>query len=137
MKKEDWASAMQCFPVFRGEAVPPLKVGILQDVFARGVPEGLSRRDVRRFLAHVCRNNSGYRKRLLAGGPRFDLDGNPCGAITSQEQQDAAAKPKAGKAKPVLQKAAACKARLRQSPNPAAAIPVRRRGRSWSKDAPL
>ena len=159
IKDETTHAAMRVFPVFRVNPIPPLKIGILTDVLAGPLPEGVTRTKVRLFLSGVCRDKL-YRSRFRAGAPRYGLDGEPCGAVTEQEYEQArsemnqhaqhrrevflgARKAEKAAAK-AAKKAAAQAARLKpgkprpqQSPHSADAIPVRRRGRSWSKDAPL
>jgi ProP effector len=65
----------------------PLKIGIRGDLLARldGVLTEIELRQVLR--AYVA--NGAYRRRLLAGAPRIDLDGNPVGMVSTEEEADA------------------------------------------------
>ena len=80
--------AMQIFAVFRKRRIPPLKLGIHKDMIERGLPQGVSRSGVQRFLARICTRNR-YMQAMRRGGSRFDLDGVPCGIVSLKEQKDA------------------------------------------------
>lgn len=73
---------------FDFDAPRPLKVGITQDMLAsakeRDVPLLLS--DVRTCL-RIYTMRMRYQKSLIKGGDRFDLDGNPCGTVTPEQQE--------------------------------------------------
>ncbi|MCP5158913.1 MAG: ProQ/FinO family protein [Gammaproteobacteria bacterium] len=83
------------FPaVFNRQTPKPLKVGIGQEVLVlAGVHPAftdLARKDLRRALAAYTRAFR-YRKALAAGGPRYDLDGQPAGEVTPEQQAHAQA----------------------------------------------
>jgi ProP effector len=65
-----------------GQSVVPLKVGIHRDVLA-ALPD-ISRNDLKLMLGTYVRAE-GYRQGLVEGAVRFDLAGNPSGAVTAQE----------------------------------------------------
>lgn len=73
-------------PVF-SEPVRPLKIGIFEDLqllLAGEFPPEL----ISRFLRDWCRRPA-YRRAVAAGGARYDLDGQPAGGVTEEEQADA------------------------------------------------
>ena len=76
--------------LFSTEAPKPLKVGIfddlMQDIASRGMMFGKG--TLRATLASYAQCPRYYRA-LMAGGPRYDLKGQPCGEVTAPEQQDA------------------------------------------------
>jgi ProP effector len=76
----------KCFSVFE-QRRKPLKVGIHKDLLARldGVLTEIELRQVLR--AYVA--NGVYRRRLLAGVPRYDLDGEVAGSVTVEQEADA------------------------------------------------
>jgi len=63
----------------------PLKIGIDQDLIATGV---LTKQEVRAVLWVYTRHYQ-YFVAIARGGPRFDLNGQPCGEVTPAEQQQA------------------------------------------------
>ncbi|EKS5645163.1 ProQ/FinO family protein [Salmonella enterica] len=69
----------------------PLKVGVLddlmQDISARNLTIGAGVLKV--AIASYTRRIR-YQKALAAGGARYDLNGQPCGEITPEQQQEAA-----------------------------------------------
>lgn len=69
----------------------PLKVGVLydiqQDIAARGLTIGAG--VLKAAIASYTRRIR-YKKALAAGGARYDLNGQPCGEITPEQQQTAA-----------------------------------------------
>lgn len=73
--------------IFSPEATTiPLKVGIRNDVIA--AMSEYKAQKVRSALKHyfnIVRKE--YLRLLVAGGPRFDLEGNECGSITEREQE--------------------------------------------------
>lgn len=73
---------------FDFDAPRPLKVGIVEDMLTsakeRDVPLLLS--DVRTCL-RIYTMRTRYQKSLVKGGDRFDLDGNPCGSVTPEQQE--------------------------------------------------
>lgn len=68
----------------------PLKVGVLddlmQDISARNLTIGAG--VLKAAIASYTRRIR-YRKALAAGGVRHDLNGQPCGEITPEQQQEA------------------------------------------------
>jgi ProP effector len=65
----------------------PLKRQINQDLIERGILKLEECRPVFRFYC----NRLMYQRCLAAGGPRYDLDGQPCGEVTDEEIQGAQA----------------------------------------------
>ncbi|EIE5008838.1 ProQ/FinO family protein [Salmonella enterica] len=69
----------------------PLKVGVLddlmQDISARNLTIGAG--VLKAAIASYTRRIR-YQKALAAGGARYDLNGQPCGEITPEQQQEAA-----------------------------------------------
>jgi len=81
------------FPAgFSRTAPKPLKIGLGEEVMAlAGVHPALadlSRTQLRRAL-QVYTGAAAYRKALVKGGPRYDLDGQPVGEVTPNQQADA------------------------------------------------
>jgi ProP effector len=67
----------------------PLKVGIAADILAR-CPE-LEPRVLNATLGHFTRRAM-YLQGMVAGAARIDLDGNPCGGVSAEAAEHAAAK---------------------------------------------
>ncbi|ECI3890517.1 proQ/FINO family protein [Salmonella enterica subsp. enterica] len=69
----------------------PLKVGVLddiqQDIAARSLTIGAG--VLKAAIASYTRRIR-YKKALVAGGARYDLNGQPCGEVTPEQQQEAA-----------------------------------------------
>lgn len=69
----------------------PLKVGVLddiqQDIAARDLTIGAG--VLKAALASYTRRIR-YKKTLAAGGARYDLNGQPCGEVTPEQQKNAA-----------------------------------------------
>jgi ProP effector len=65
----------------------PLKLGIRDDLLARGVAPEVASAGLRLY----CWNGR-YFKAVKAGAPRIDLDGNPAGVVTADEAEHAARK---------------------------------------------
>lgn len=69
----------------------PLKVGVLddlmQDISARNLTIGTG--VLKAAIASYTRRIR-YQKALTAGGARYDLNGQPCGEVTPEQQQEAA-----------------------------------------------
>lgn len=84
----------------------PLKVGVLddlmQDISARNLAIGAG--VLRGVLASYTRRIR-YQKALAAGGARYDLNGQPCGEVTPEQQQEAADALKKAKDKPEAESA--------------------------------
>ena len=81
------------FPAcFSRTAPKPLKIGLGEEVMAlAGVHPALadlSRTQLRRALK-VYTGMPAYRKALARGGPRYDLNGQPAGEVTPDQQADA------------------------------------------------
>jgi sRNA-binding protein len=77
------------FPVFAPDIwMPhkPLKVGIYADLAALGVLTG---REIHVGLSYYCRRLM-YQQALAAGGPRYDLMGNPAGEVSESDRVGAA-----------------------------------------------
>ncbi|EFV1988381.1 prop effector [Salmonella enterica] len=69
----------------------PLKVGVLddlmQDIIARNLTIGAG--VLKAAIASYTRRIR-YKKAIRAGGARYDLNGQPCGEVTPEQQQEAA-----------------------------------------------
>ncbi|EDW2053695.1 proQ/FINO family protein [Salmonella enterica subsp. enterica] len=69
----------------------PLKVGVLddiqRDIAARDLTIGAG--VLKAALASYTRRIR-YKKAIAAGGTRYDLNGQPCGEVTPEQQQEAA-----------------------------------------------
>ena len=83
----------QAFPACFNRTDPrPLKIGLGEELLAlAGVHPalaGLSRTQIRRALK-VYTGAPAYRKALARGGPRYDLNGQPAGEVTPDQQADA------------------------------------------------
>ncbi len=81
----------ELFPVFVADwrkPHRPLKLGVHQDLLNRGV---LTPKECHVVLP-VYTGRRQYQKALAAGGPRFDLDGNPAGEVTAEQVHIAKAK---------------------------------------------
>jgi ProP effector len=65
------------------ETPKPLKIGIYADIRRRH-PD-LSGKKVHNTLHHYTRSNR-YLETLIAGAERFDLDGETCGHVTSEQE---------------------------------------------------
>jgi sRNA-binding protein len=75
------------FPVFRhvtGQPDKPLKIGIFDDIMALGL---MDEKTLRGVLCWWTRRLK-YQCALRSGGPRFDLNGEPCGEVTAEQQQE-------------------------------------------------
>lgn len=84
----------------------PLKVGVLndlmQDISSRNLTIGAG--VLKAAIASYTRRIR-YQKALAAGGARYDLNGQPCGEITPEQQQEAADALKKAKDKPEAESA--------------------------------
>lgn len=84
----------------------PLKVGVLndlmQDISARNLTIGAG--VLKAAIASYTRRIR-YQKALASGGARYDLNGQPCGEITPEQQQEAADALKKAKDKPEAESA--------------------------------
>ncbi|EID9652013.1 prop effector [Escherichia coli] len=73
--------------LFGTENIKPLKAGIIRDVLedakSRELPlaTGVLRGALTSHL-HTTR----YLKAIIAGGPRYDLNGQPCGEVTEEDK---------------------------------------------------
>ncbi|EDX0374186.1 prop effector [Salmonella enterica] len=69
----------------------PLKVGVLddiqQDIAARALTIGAG--VLKAAIASYTRRIR-YKKAIAAGGSRYDINGQPCGEVTPEQQQEAA-----------------------------------------------
>ncbi len=69
----------------------PLKVGVLddiqRDIAARGLTIGAG--VLKAAIASYTRRIR-YKRAIVAGGARYDLNGQPCGEVTPEQQQTAA-----------------------------------------------
>jgi ProP effector len=79
----------ECFSLYAARR-RPLKVGIHKDILER-LGEAMTPHKLGSALACYVANGS-YRRKLLAGASRIDLDGNPCGTVTAAQEADARAK---------------------------------------------
>jgi ProP effector len=75
-----------CFAAEASGPYRPLKIGIYADLRKRG----LKAAEV--GVLGVYTRRLAYLKAVAAGGPRYDLDGNPCGEVTADQMADAQAK---------------------------------------------
>jgi sRNA-binding protein len=87
------------FPAcFNRTAPQPLKIGLSAELLAlAGIHPALadlSRTQLRRAL-RVYTTTPTYRAALVRGGPRYDLDGQPVGEVTPEQQAQARGGPKA------------------------------------------
>ena len=74
--------------LFDFNAPRPLKIGIMDDMLvsakAQSIPLQLA--DIRLCLrTYTLRTR--YQKSLINGGERFDLNGEPCGIVTPEQQE--------------------------------------------------
>ncbi|EDY2184956.1 proQ/FINO family protein [Salmonella enterica subsp. enterica] len=99
--------ALAFWPVlFNLDNPKPLKVGIfddlMQDISARNliIGAGVLKATLVRYTHRIQ-----YKKALVAGGARYDLNGQPCGEITPEQQQEAADALKKAKDKPETESA--------------------------------
>ena len=81
---------IEAFPAcFSRSAPQPLKIGLGEELLAlvgdHPALADLSRTQIRRALK-VYTGASAYRKALAKGGPRYDLDGQPTGEVTPEQQ---------------------------------------------------
>jgi sRNA-binding protein len=81
------AELLPVFAMERWEPHKPLAIGIDKALFATGI---LKPWEVRLVLRAYTRRRM-YQAALVAGGPRYDLDGTPCGKISAEDQACAAA----------------------------------------------
>ena len=84
---------IEAFPAcFSRSAPQPLKIGLGEELLAlAGVHPGLadlSHTQIRQALK-VYAGSPAYRRALAKGGPRYDLDGQPAGEVTPEQQRDA------------------------------------------------
>ncbi|MGU9760304.1 ProQ/FINO family protein [Serratia marcescens] len=74
--------------VFNRQEVKPLKMGIGDDMradaAARQLP--LTAKHIARALASLSQTPR-YLRAIAAGGPRYDLRGQPCGEVTPEQQE--------------------------------------------------
>ncbi|MBM2910090.1 ProQ/FinO family protein [Escherichia coli] len=76
--------------LFNREKTKPLKVGIpddlIQDIAIRELAFGAGtlHAAVASYVQSPC-----YYRALIAGGARYNLNGQPCGEVTPQEQKEA------------------------------------------------
>jgi len=97
LAREDLCAALTClaarFPqtfVLEGyQPHRPLKVGIAADLVARGAE--LDRRQLGAVLSAYTQRIM-YRKAMVAGAARVDLDGNPAGEVSAKDAEHAAVK---------------------------------------------
>ena len=104
--KETWKSLGKKYRVM-GKNLP-LMIGVTEDLVRRHPEIEMS------IMASVLRTHFGspyYRRAVSEGGPRYDLDGNPCGEVSEDARTDAAekyakwvAKRKAARAHQTLEK---------------------------------
>src|SRR5215467_4944494 len=79
---------IEMFPAaFTSTARKPLKLGIRDDLIARGIAAEVATK----VLAAYC-TSTGYLNATKAGAARIDLDGNEVGAVTAEEAEHAAQK---------------------------------------------
>ncbi|MDK9605515.1 ProQ/FINO family protein [Lelliottia wanjuensis] len=68
----------------------PLTVGIIDEISAELNAAGASGHGAVRYAVKSYLNNIRYIRALAAGGPRFNLMGQPCELVSEEEQQIAA-----------------------------------------------
>lgn len=88
------------FPNLLSEEDPkPFKIGILEDM-AKYIADNEQTFGIGQVKSALSRYTTNYRyqKALAAGGNRYDLDGNPCGEVTPEQQAAAQEKVKEIKA---------------------------------------
>jgi len=93
------------FPqVFTARGTPPLplRTGVAEEIFEIMTLEGVEPRFLRIFLAGWTRRAE-YQTALVAGGPRYGLDGQAVGEVTPEEQATAAERLAANPPKPPKQ----------------------------------
>ena len=88
----------QAFPACFNRSVPkPLKIGLGEELLAlAGVHPALAdltRPPLRQALQCYAQRPA-YRRALAKGGPRYDLDGQPAGEVTPEQQRDASTRRK-------------------------------------------
>lgn len=77
--------------LFSLDECKPVKVGVVGDMLADTRARGLSITEKQiRFGLHSHTQRVQYLKALVAGGARYGLDGQPCGEVTPEQQQNAA-----------------------------------------------
>ncbi|SQM87523.1 putative prophage protein [Escherichia coli] len=73
--------------LFGAETIKPLKTGIIRDVLedakSRELPIG---HGVLRGALTSYIHTSRYLKAIVAGGPRYGLNGQPCGEVTEEDK---------------------------------------------------
>jgi ProP effector len=79
----------KCFAVFEQRRLP-LKIGIHKDILTRLDGALTPSELIAALRAYV--SNGTYRRRLLEGAERIDLDGNPSGVVTATQEVDARSK---------------------------------------------
>jgi len=82
--RETWKSLGKKYRVMRKNL--PLMIGVTEELIRRHPEIELS------IMVAVLRVHFGspyYRRSMSEGGPRYDLDGNPCGEITEVDRADA------------------------------------------------
>jgi ProP effector len=75
-----------CFAAGASGPHRPLKIGIYADLRERGLKAAEA------GVLGVYTRRRAYLKAVAAGGPRYDLDGNPCGEVTADQMAAAQAK---------------------------------------------
>lgn len=79
--------------LFSLDECKPVKVGVADDLLADARARGLDTTEGQiRFGLCSHTHRVLYLKALVAGGHRFDMNGQPCGEVTSEQQQNAADK---------------------------------------------
>lgn len=85
--KETWKSLGKKYRVM-GKNLP-LMIGVTEELISRHPEIELS------IMVSVLRTHFGspyYRRAVSKGGPRYDLDGNPCGEVSQEARADGAEK---------------------------------------------
>ena len=100
----------------------PLKVGIDADLLA-ALGNNIPRTQVIRALAMYCSSN-GYLERVLTGAWRIDLEGEPAGVVTADDERHAKAKRAAIRARHDTGTQAARRAHGGPAPPPKAEPPM-------------
>lgn len=99
-KHKQMLRLISIFPALLSEEEPkPFKVGILEDM-KKYIADNQITFGIGQLKSALARYTSNYRyqKALAAGGDRYDLDGNPYGEVTPEQQAAAKEKTKAIKA---------------------------------------
>lgn len=68
----------------------PLTAGIIEEISAELNAAGAGGHGAVRYVVKSYQGNIRYIRALVAGGPRYNLKGQPCVLVSEEEQQNAA-----------------------------------------------